>query len=134
MADYTKVNLKQDVDDSAEQHGLAPDLEARFASLPLELKESGLSYQRLAPNHRLPFGHRHEEQEEVYLLVSGAAKLKLDDEVIDVEQWDAIRIPAEVMRGIEAGPEGCELLAFGAPHTGPPPGDVTGMKPDWWQD
>ena len=134
MGDYTKVNLKKDVDDSAEQHGLAPELEARFASLPLGLEQSAVSYQRLAPNHRLPFGHRHEGQEELYLLASGSGKLKLDDEVIDVEQWDAIRIAPETMRCIEAGPDGCELLAFGAPHVGPPPGDVTGMKPDWWQD
>ena len=134
MANYTKVNLKRDVDDSAEQHGLAPELEARFASLPLELKESAISYQRFAPNHRLPFGHRHQDQEELYLLVSGTARLKLDDEVVEIEQWDAIRIPPETMRCIEAGPDGCELIAFGAPHVGPPPGDVTGMQPDWWSD
>jgi mannose-6-phosphate isomerase-like protein (cupin superfamily) len=134
MADYTKVNLRRDVDDSAEQHGLAPELEARFASLPLELEKSAISYQRLAPNHRLPFGHRHQDQEELYLLVSGTASLKLDDEIVEIEQWDAIRIPPETMRCIEAGPDGCELIAFGAPHVGPPPGDVTGMKPDWWSD
>ena len=132
MGDFTKVNLKKDVNDSAEQHGLAPDLETRFASVPLGLKDSAVSYQRFAPGHRLPFGHRHENQEELYLLVSGSGKLKLDDEVVDVEQWDAIRIAPETMRCIEAGPDGCELLAFGAPYTGPPPGDVTGMKPDWW--
>ncbi len=134
MADYTKVNLKRDVDDSAEQHGLAPELEARFASLPLELEKSAVSYQRFAPKHRLPFGHRHQDQEELYLLVSGTASLKLDDEIVEIEQWDAIRIPPETMRCIEAGPDGCELIAFGAPHVGPPPGDVTGMKPDWWSD
>ncbi len=134
MADYTKVNLKRDVDDSAEQHGLAPELEARFASLPLELEKSAVSYQRFAPKHRLTFGNRHQDQEELYLLVSGTASLKLDDEIVEIEQWDAIRIPPETMRCIEAGPDGCELIAFGAPHVGPPPGDVTGMKPDWWSD
>ena len=109
MADYTKVNLKRDVDDSAEQHGLAPDLEARFASLPLELEKSAISYQRFAPKHRLPFGHRHQDQEELYLLVSGTATLKLDDEIVEIEQWDVIRIPPETMRCIEAGTIGRQL-------------------------
>jgi mannose-6-phosphate isomerase-like protein (cupin superfamily) len=133
MAEYTLVNLKE-VEDRAPQFGLAPDLEARFAGEPLGLEQSGISYQRFAPNHRFPYGHRHDRQEEVYLLVGGSARLKLDDELVDLKQWDAVRISAETMRGIEAGPEGCELVAFGAPHAGPPPGDVTAMTPGWWAD
>jgi hypothetical protein len=67
MADYTKVNLKEDVEDQAPNFGLAPDLEARMARVPLELEHSGISYQRLAPNFRVPFGHKHKTQEEVYV-------------------------------------------------------------------
>ena len=132
VPDHTIVNLRE-LEDEAPKFGLAPSLEARFARLPLELRNSGLSYQRLAPNFRMPFGHRHKVQEELYVLVSGSARLKLDDEVVELRPWDAVRVPAEVMRAFEAGPEGAEILAFGAPSTGSVASDVE-MTPNWWTD
>lgn len=131
MADYTKVNLKGDVDDQAPNFGLSPNLEARFARVPLELENFGVSYQRIAPNFRVPFGHKHKQQEEVYVVVSGSARMKLGDEVIELAQWDAIRVPSDTMRGIEAGADGVEVLAIGAPNTGP--GDAD-MEQEWWTD
>jgi mannose-6-phosphate isomerase-like protein (cupin superfamily) len=131
MADYTKVNLKEDVEDQAPNFGLAPDLEARMARVPLGLEHSGISYQRLAPNFRVPFGHKHKTQEEVYVVVSGSVRVKLEDEVVELKQWDAIRVPKETTRGFEAGPEGVEILAIGAPNTGP--GDAE-VAQDWWGD
>ncbi len=76
MGDYTKVNLK-DVEDQAERFGLAPNIEFRMGRVALELENSGVSYQRLAPDFRIPFGHKHKRQEEVYVLVSGSARMKL---------------------------------------------------------
>lgn len=131
MARHTIVNLK-DVEDSAPKFGFAPDLEARFASGDLDLEKSGLSYQRLAPNFRMPFGHRHKEQEEVYVVLSGGGRLKLDDEVVQVKAFDAVRIPDATMRAFEAGPDGAEFLAFGAPNTGSPREDIAEMQPGWW--
>jgi mannose-6-phosphate isomerase-like protein (cupin superfamily) len=131
MAAYTKVNLREDVDDQAPNFGLAPDLEARMARVPLELEHSGISYQRLAPNFRVPFGHRHKNQEEIYIVVNGSVRVKLEDEVIELKPWDAVRVPKETMRGFEAGPEGVEILAVGAPNTGP--GDAE-VEQDWWSD
>jgi len=132
MADYTLVNVK-DVDDMATQFGMAPNLEARFAGGALGLEKSGVSYQKLAPSFRVPFGHKHKTQEELYVVVAGSGKLKLDDEVIDVRQWDLIRVPSDTMRAFEAGPDGAEILAFGAPNTGSPRDDVE-MVPGWWSD
>ena len=77
---YTVVNLKQ-VENMAPKFGLSPGLESRFARVPLELRSSGLSYFRIAPGFRTPFGHHHLDQEEIYLVVSGSARAKLDDEV-----------------------------------------------------
>jgi len=133
VAGYTKVNLKRDVADSAEKFGHAPNLEARFASGDLGLEKSAFSYQRLAPGFRQPFGHKHEQQEEVYVILNGGGRIKLDDEILEVEQWDAIRIPPEVTRGVEAGPDGIELLAIGAPNLGPPTTDTEPL-PGWWSD
>ena len=132
MADYTHMNLK-DVEDLAPKFGMAPGLEARFPTAQLGLRNSGLSYQRFDPGYRLPFGHKHKAQEEVYVIVDGSGRAKLDDEVIELRQWDTIRIPNETMRGIEAGPDGMELIAFGAPNVGPVDEDVD-MERGWWSD
>ena len=118
MSGYTKLNLEQDVEDSAQKFGMGDILEAHFARDDLEATQFGLSYQRVKPNQRVPFGHSHETQEEVYVIVGGSGRLKLGDEVVEVGRWDAVRIAPEVTRGVEAGPEGLELVAFGAPNTG----------------
>jgi uncharacterized cupin superfamily protein len=118
MADYTLVNLKDEVENSAERFGLAPDLEARFARRPLGLEGGGFSYQRLAPNVQGSTGHRHKSQEEVYVVLSGSGRVKLDDELRDLRQWDAIRVAAQTARGFEAGPDGLELLAIGFGESG----------------
>jgi mannose-6-phosphate isomerase-like protein (cupin superfamily) len=128
MSDYTVKNLKE-LDDMAVQFGHSPGLEARFARDPLGLDKLGLSYQKLAPSYRVPFGHRHAEQEEVYVVLSGSARVKLDDEIVELGQWDAIRVPAAVTRNLEAGPEGAEVLAIGAPQA-----RDTEMIDGWWED
>ena len=130
MADFTMRNLR-DVKDSAPDFGMAPDMEARFASRDLGLVESGISLGRLAPNATQPFGHRHERQEELYVVVGGGGRMKLDDEVIELRAWDAIRVGPSVRRALSAGADGLEYLAFGAPATGDPAADVT-MEPGWW--
>jgi quercetin dioxygenase-like cupin family protein len=117
VAGYTLLNLKNDVEDSGERFGYAPNMEARFARKPLGLEKSGISYFKLAPGFRVPFGHRHTEQEEIYLVLSGGASVKLDDEIVELKPMDAVRIPVSTMRGVEAGPDGAEIVAFGAPDT-----------------
>jgi mannose-6-phosphate isomerase-like protein (cupin superfamily) len=127
---HTVVNLKE-VENMAPKFGLSPGLESRFARVPLELENSGLSYYRVAPDFRTPFGHTHTEQEEIYVILSGSARLKLDDEVLELNQWDAVRIPPGIMRAFEGGPEGAEILAFGAPSN--ENRDVE-MVQNWWSD
>src|SRR3954469_24598414 len=129
MAGYTKVNLKDDVEDQAPKFGLSPQLESRFARIPLQLQNQGISYYRVAPGYRIPFGHRHAEQEEVYVIVSGSVRLKVEDEVLELGAWDAIRLAPELARGLEAGPDGAEVLAVGAPNVGF--GDAE-MLTDFW--
>jgi mannose-6-phosphate isomerase-like protein (cupin superfamily) len=129
-AAYTVVNLKQ-VEDMAPKFGLSPGLESRFARAPLELKKSGISYFRVAPDFRAPFGHTHSEQEEIYLVVSGSARVKLDDDVVELSEWDAVRIPPGTMRGLEGGPQGAEVIAFGAPSN---ENRDLEMVQDWWTD
>jgi uncharacterized cupin superfamily protein len=128
MGDYTVKNLKE-LDDMAEQYGFSDGLEARFARDPLELRNLGLSYQKLAPSYRIPFAHRHTDQEEVYVVLSGSPRVKLEDEIVELAQWDAIRVPPTTTRNLEAGPEGAEILAIGAPQA-----RDTEMLNGWWAD
>jgi uncharacterized cupin superfamily protein len=131
MSRYTHINLKEDVEDQASKFGMSPNLEMRMARVPLELENSGLSYLRIAPNFRMPFGHTHKQQEEVYVLVEGSARIKIDDETRELKQWDAVRLHRDAMRAVEGGPEGALFLAVGAPNTGP--GDAD-MQQGWWSD
>ena len=66
MANYTVKNLK-DVENMAEKFGMSDGLEARFAAGSLELSNFGVSYQRLEPNFRIPFGHKPGEQDAAYV-------------------------------------------------------------------
>jgi mannose-6-phosphate isomerase-like protein (cupin superfamily) len=129
MPTYTKLNLKQDVEDMAPKFGMGPDIEARYARKPLGLENSGVSYFRLGPDFRLPFGHTHGEQEEVYVVISGSARVKAGDDVVELAQFDAIRVPGSTPRGMEAGPDGAEIVAFGAPNTDNKDAE---MLPDFW--
>ena len=129
MAEYTHVNLKNDVDNASEKFGLAPDMEARFARSPMALEGGGFSYQKLAPNFRSPVAHRHKNQEEVYVVINGGGRVKIEDEVRDLRQWDAIRFPPQTARAFEGGPDGLELLAIGFGD-----GGDTEMLEDFWED
>jgi quercetin dioxygenase-like cupin family protein len=131
MSAYTKTNLKSDVEDAAKKFGMAPNLEFHVGREPLDAEQTAVSYLRLAPDFRMPFGHKHKQQEEVYVLVRGGAKLKLDDEVIELTPWDAVRIDKDTVRNLEAGPDGAELILVGAPNTG---ANDAEMLQGWWTD
>jgi mannose-6-phosphate isomerase-like protein (cupin superfamily) len=128
MPGYTVVNLRE-VEDQAPKFGYAPHLESRFARRALELEKSGISHFKVAPGFRIPFGHHHTDQEEVYVVVAGSARIKLGDEIVELGTWDAVRVPPELTRGIEAGPDGAELLAFGSGEQGD-----TQVVRDFWPE
>ncbi|HJZ36015.1 MAG TPA: cupin domain-containing protein [Solirubrobacterales bacterium] len=131
---FTRKNLKRDLDDLGSNFDGSPDLEFRAATKALGLERSGLTYQRVPPDYRFPYGHTHRTQEEIYVVVGGSGRMKVDDEIVDLAEWDAVRVPPGSWRGYEAGPEGLELLIVGAPNLGDDPrGDVEGTR-DWWTD
>ncbi len=129
MAGYTKKSLRE-VENQAPKFGMPEEMDARFARTALGGKTLGLSLLKLAPNFRMPFGHKHSAQEEVYVVVRGSGRIKVDDEIVEVAEWDAIRFDDDTMRNVEAGPDGIEYLAFGA---GEDPRDVD-MAQNWWSD
>ena len=129
---FTLTNIKQDVEDMGSVFDGAPDLEFRAATTALGLERSGLTYQRVPPGYRFPYGHTHETQEEVYVVVRGGGRMKLDNEIVELRQWDAVRVPPGVWRGYEAGPDGLEILVIGAPNLGANPRDDVEGRRDWW--
>jgi uncharacterized cupin superfamily protein len=129
MSDYTKKNLKGDIENSAESYGMADKLEARFARKSMGLEQFGFSYQKMQPGFRQAFGHVHREQEEVYVVLEGGGRVKIEDEIVDLRTWDALRVPPGVTRAFEAGPDGMAYIAIG----GNPTGDAD-MIQDWWTD
>ena len=109
--DYTIKNLRE-VEDMAAGQGFGEVQEARFANADLDAEQSGISLQKVKPGKRHAFAHRHNEAEEVYVVISGSGRVKLDDEVKEVGELDAIRVAPSVTRAFEAGDDGLELLAF----------------------
>ena len=129
---FTRRNLRGDLEDLGSNFDGAPGLEFRAATEALGLERSGLTYQRVPPDYRFPYGHTHATQEEVYVVVGGGGRMAVDDEVIELRQWDAVRVPPGSWRGYEAGPEGLELLVVGAPNLGDDPRDDVEGTRDWW--
>ncbi len=125
---YTIKNLTE-VEDLAVKHGFSEMQEARFPREDLDAEDTGLAYIVLRPGKRQPFAHRHNEAEEVCVVLSGSGRVKLDDEVVELGTMDAIRIAPPVTRAFEAGPDGIELLIFGPHHAGDPE-----IIEDFWVD
>ena len=113
MSSYTVVNLLELEDTVGDR---APGLEGRFGRKHLGSRDLGISHWRYAPNFRTPVSHTHGEQEEAYIVLSGSGRIRLDDELVDVRQWDVVRVAPEVVRGFESGDEGLELIAVGGPR------------------
>lgn len=117
MSAYTRKNLK-DVENVAAKHGLGEGFAARFAREDLGCAATGLCLQSMGPGQSSPFAHRHDEAEEVYVVLSGSGRMHLGEEVIDVGAYDAVRVQPSVVRSFEAGAEGLEILVFGPHHDG----------------
>jgi mannose-6-phosphate isomerase-like protein (cupin superfamily) len=128
MPDFTKKNLKE-VEDSTPAD--LTGLEARFGRSHIDSEHLGVSYFRYGPGFKGSMGHRHREQEEAYVIIGGSGRVKLDDEIVDLSQWDVIRVAPSVVRAFEGGPEGMELIAIGSDR---PEGGDGEMVEGFWAD
>jgi mannose-6-phosphate isomerase-like protein (cupin superfamily) len=126
MSNYAKVNLLE-LDDSVGDR--APEIEGRFGRTKLGARDIGVSHWRYTPGFRGTTGHRHREQEEAYVVVAGSGRVLLDGEVLELAQWDAVRVSPQVLRAFEAGPDGLEVIAVGGPK--PEGGDGEPGPVEW---
>jgi mannose-6-phosphate isomerase-like protein (cupin superfamily) len=129
MATSYTLKMLTDVEDSAPKFGFSDNQEARFAQRDLEAEDTGVSFHRVKPGKRQGFAHKHDKAEEVYVVISGSGRVKLDDDIVDLRPLAALRVAPGVVRQFEAGADGLEILAVGAHH------DKDGeILPGWWTD
>ncbi|MDO9408062.1 cupin domain-containing protein [Patulibacter sp.] len=114
---FTHLSL-DDVEDVAPRFGFGERWQARAAREPLDMERTGAMLLRLPAGGRSPFTHRHVEAEEVYVVLEGSGRAKLEGEIVELARRDAVRVAPGTARAFEAGPDGLELLAFGARHAG----------------
>jgi quercetin dioxygenase-like cupin family protein len=125
MSSWRKKNF-------AELRDVSPEdvrIQWRFARNAVGSPELGISRFTYEPGARMPWGHRHREQEEAYVVVSGSGRAKLDDEVIELSEWDVLRVAPRVIRSFEAGPEGLDIVCIGGRR---PEGGDTEKFEDFW--
>ena len=113
----------------APKYGMGEMGEARFFRTALGAERIGLAEYRMNPGQRTGFGHSHGESEEIYVVLGGSGRFKLDDEIVDVAAKDVVYCPPSVMREWESGPDGMHMLAFGG-HAE----EDNEMKKDFWTD
>ena len=129
MSDYTIVNIREH-ENIAPKFGMPEEMEARFPRRELGCEIGAVGLETLGPGFRTPFGHKHARQEELYVIVNGSGRVRIEDEILDLRQWDVVRVGRDTMRNFEAGPDGLEVLAFGAPIGD----DDSEIVPGWWAD
>ncbi len=129
MSRFATVNLLE-VENSVGER--APGVEGRFGRKHLDSRDLGISHFRYEPNLRSPMAHSHREQEEAYVVVAGSGRVLLDDEVLQLRQWDVVRVAPEVVRAFEAGPDGLDIIAVGGPK--PEEGDGVMGTATWPDD
>jgi mannose-6-phosphate isomerase-like protein (cupin superfamily) len=116
--DYAIRNLRE-VEDMAPRFGFSEVQESRFARKDLDAETIGLAFHRVKPGKRQAFAHRHDQAEEIYVILSGTGRIKLNNEIEKIGPLDAIRVSPQVARAFEADPDAnLELLAFGPRHAG----------------
>ncbi len=109
MPDWTKKNFDDLRDVSPED----VQIQWRFARDALGSPELGVSRFTYEPGARMPWAHRHREQEEAYVVVAGSGRAKLDDEVVELSTWDVLRVAPTVARSFEAGAGGLDVICVG---------------------
>ena len=126
MSAYTVLNLMELENAVGDR---APGMEGRFGRKHMDSRDLGISHWRYEPNFRSPASHRHGEQEEAYVVIAGSGRARLGEEVVDLRQWDVLRVAPETIRGFESGADGLEMIAVGGPR--PQEGDGEQVQDPW---
>ena len=112
--------------DIADLEGEGPGGMVRKVRRAVGGKAFGFNYFTLPPNTEgREHDHAADGQEEVYFVVRGSGRMRIDDEEIDLRAGTFVRVDGESTRMPVAGAEGLEFVTFGAPVYG-------GYRPPSW--
>src|SRR5690242_9773646 len=101
MTAYTRLNLLE-LEDSTSAR--IPGMQGRFGRPKMDSRDLGVSHFRYAPGTRSRSAHTHTQQEEAYVVLDGSGRIRVDDEIVELRQWDLVRVAPGVVRAFEAGP------------------------------
>ena len=128
MADYTIKHLEDVQDVLGDYPG-----EMRGITYAIGAEQVAITHRRM-PQHtgsKGSYGHRHKTQEEIVFVLRGKLQFKLNDEIIELGKYDAIRIPPQTWRGIwNEEPEDAEIVIV-SKRIDDPTGDVENIQ-DFW--
>jgi mannose-6-phosphate isomerase-like protein (cupin superfamily) len=124
MSNYSHVNFGEIEPTSAEG-----GFDLRFSRKHIDSRDLGVSRIRYEAGVRTPVAHKHRQQEEAYVVVTGSGRALLDGEVVELRAGDVVRVAPAVVRAFEAGGEGLELIAIGGPK--PEEGDGEIVEAAW---
>jgi len=90
-----------------------------FLKEDLNLKALGLSVARLPAGKGYTIMHQHEEQEEVYMVLSGRGIIHIDGEDISLREGDFVNVVPESKRALKAADDSDLIfICAGAVSTG----------------
>jgi mannose-6-phosphate isomerase-like protein (cupin superfamily) len=131
VADWTVKTLEEIPDVLGDYPG-----EMRMsAASDLGTEQVGFTWRRMPAQTggKGSYGHRHKTQEEVSFVVSGTLQVKLEDEVIDVEEGSVVRVAPHVARSMwNEGPDDAVVIMVSV-RSEDPSGDVESV-PDFWPE
>ncbi len=68
----------------------------------LDLSGCEISISSMPAGIKLPFNHKHKQNEEVYIFLSGEGTMTLDNEVINVKEGSCVKIMPNAVRTMES--------------------------------
>ena len=132
MSAYTVVKRDEAFDAMADYPGFG---EMRFFTAAADAEQVAITWRLMPPGTggRGSYGHRHTDQEEIYLVVRGTVTFKVGDDVFEAGPHTAVRVATDAYRSLhndsadEAELVICSVRAEG---TGAEPE----MAPDFWPE
>jgi quercetin dioxygenase-like cupin family protein len=106
--------------------GEGPGGRVRKVRRALGARAFGFNYFTLGPNEDgREHDHSSQPQEEVYFIVKGSGRMRIDEDEIELKPGRFVRVDAESRRLPISGDDGLEWVAIGAPIEG------KYQPPDW---
>lgn len=68
----------------------------------LDLTSCEISVSSMPKGVKLPFNHKHKQNEEIYIFLKGEGSMTLDNEVIEVKEGTCVKVLPEAIRTMEA--------------------------------